>query len=78
MLTLFAAVLANVSGLLGAFECGMALLAADTTSALEHARVRAIGFVMAFFTAVETGSATTITTWLWAVASKVSRLTTAV
>jgi hypothetical protein len=80
LLTLFAAVFANISGLLRTLGCGVTLLIANTTGALENARIRAFGFVVAFFTAVETGpaTATAASTWLWAFASEVTRLATAV
>jgi hypothetical protein len=55
----------------------MTLFIADTASALEDTGVRAVRFVVAVLATVEAGTATSLTR-LWALASKVTRLTAAV
>lgn len=53
----------------------MTLLVADTAGSLENAGVRAVGLVVALFTAVETSTATLA--WFGAFTGKVTWLATA-
>lgn len=55
----------------------MSLLVADAASALKDARLRTLGFVVAFLTTVEAATTATLT-GLRALASKMTRLTAAV
>lgn len=56
----------------------MTLLVADTASAFEDARMRTLGLVMALLTTVEASTTTVALTRLWALTSKMARLTTTV
>lgn len=55
----------------------MTLNVAHTAAALEDTGVRAVGFVVTLLATVEAGTTTSLTR-LWALASKVARLTAAV
>ena len=56
----------------------MTLLVADTASAFEDARMRTLGLVMALLTTVEASTTTAALTRLWALTSKMARLTATV
>lgn len=55
----------------------MTFLAANAAGALEDARMRTLGLVMALLTTVEAATTTALTR-LWALTSKMARLTAAV